>query len=130
MEHPLGKQRRDLRQKALVERMKGKGHGKVHQVAKGQYVELAREGEDPIWTVLGEFGTEPASEEIQEYILNKNPEAVISEAPGPLHNLIPEPDRDVNNVTHWVEDFSREHYLDMLFADGGDANSLDNLVFG
>ena len=29
---------------------------KVGKVAKGQYVELAREGEDTIWTVLGEFG--------------------------------------------------------------------------
>ena len=29
---------------------------KVAQIAKGQYVQLAREGEDSIWTVLGEFG--------------------------------------------------------------------------
>ena len=34
----------------------GKAFGKTHEVARGQYVELAREGEDPVWTVFGEFG--------------------------------------------------------------------------
>ena len=55
--HPLGDKQRALRQKALQQKIKGVATGKVHQVARGQYVELAREGEDPIWTVLGEFGT-------------------------------------------------------------------------
>ncbi len=35
---------------------------------------------------------------------------------GPLHNLIPLPDNDFDL---WVEDFSPEHYTDMLFTPGG-----------
>ena len=54
--HPKGDQKRLLRQKGLQAKLQGKAAGKVHQVAKGQYVELEREGEDLIWTVLGEFG--------------------------------------------------------------------------
>ena len=65
--------------------------GNTYEVAKGQYVELAREGEDPVWTVLGEFGDFP-------------------------HNNIAEPDRSVDNTTYWVQDFNREHYMDLLFC--------------
>jgi len=64
-----------------------------------QYVELARLGEDPIWTVVGEFGDFP-------------------------HNNIAEPDRDYNNTTIWIPDFNREYYLGMLFAEGDDVNSM------
>ena len=59
LSHPLGEKQQALRQAALEKVAKGeipKGT-KVGQVAKGQYVELAREGEDSILTVLGEFGT-------------------------------------------------------------------------
>ena len=56
----------------------------IHEVARGQYVEFAREGEGAIWTVLGEFADL-------------------------LHNNIPEPNRAVNNTTIWVPDFSRQH---------------------
>ena len=57
--HPLGDARRSLRQRALQQKLTGKapGTGKVHRVAQGQYVELEREGEDLIWTVIGEFGS-------------------------------------------------------------------------
>ena len=45
----------DLLQKGLEAKLNGKAKGKTYQVARGQYVELAREGEGAIWTVLGEF---------------------------------------------------------------------------
>ncbi len=31
----------------------------IYEGPKGQFVELARQGEDPVWTVLGEFGDFP-----------------------------------------------------------------------
>jgi len=55
--HPKGDVQRALKQRALQARLAGKTTGKTHRVANGQYVELEREGEDSIWTVVGEFGT-------------------------------------------------------------------------
>jgi immune inhibitor A len=85
---------------------------KVAQVAKGQYVELAREDEDSIWTVLGEFGTQI------------NP--THGGAAGPLHNEIPEPDRSVDNTTIWTADFSQAYFEDLLFDDRPGENSMRN----
>lgn len=102
---PLTIQQRENRAKAkdFVLQSQGKGidmaKAKSLEVAKGQYVELVREGEDPVWTVLGEFVDFP-------------------------HNSIPEPDRKVNNTTIWVDDFNRDYYMDILFAEGDDANSM------
>jgi len=99
--HPLGEQQSALKQKALDAKLNGKAYGKTHEVARGQYVELERTGEDSIFTVLGEFSDFP-------------------------HNNIAEPDRSVDNTTYWVPDFSRAHYLDMLFDDAPGANSMRN----
>ena len=70
-------------------------------MARGQYVELAREGEGAIWTVLGEFADL-------------------------THNTMPEPDRAVNNTDIWVPDFSRDYFMDLLFDDAPGANSMRN----
>jgi len=96
---PLTDKQRALRKQAKQAVLLGKADGKTHEVARGQYVELAREGEDPVWTVIGEFGDFS-------------------------HNSIPEPDRSVDNSTIWVPDFNREHYLELLFAEGDDVNSM------
>jgi len=96
---PLTRKQRELHETAMEAMLNGKAFGKTHEVARGQYVELERQGEDPVWTVLGEFGDFP-------------------------HNNIVEPDRSVDNTTLWVEDFNRNHYLDMLFAEGEDVNSM------
>jgi immune inhibitor A len=102
---PLTVEQRALRQQALEDVLRGapmaKANGNVHMVANGQYVELAREGEDPVWTVLGEFADF-------------------------THNSIAEPDRSVDNSTMWAPDYSRDYFMDMLFADGGGANSMRN----
>ena len=71
------------------------------KLAKGQYVELAREGEDSIWTLLGEFGTDGDHSHGTLGIINHGG------TPGPLHNQIPEPDRAVDNTTIWAPDFSQ-----------------------
>jgi immune inhibitor A len=50
---PLTQAQLDAKMVALDAQLNGKAYGKTHEVARGQYVELAREGEDPVWTVLG-----------------------------------------------------------------------------
>ena len=97
--HPLGNQQRALRAQAMEAQLNGKAYGRTHEVARGQFVELEREGEDLIWTTLGEFADYP-------------------------HNSIPEPDRSVDNTTYWVENFDRNHYMEMLFAEGEGVNSM------
>ena len=92
---PLTEEQIELKAKAMDSVLNGKTttDGKTLEVAKGQFVELAREGEDPVWTVLGEFGDFP-------------------------HNNIAEPDRDNDNTTIWTDDFNRDYFLDLLFAEG------------
>jgi immune inhibitor A len=98
---PLTTKQLDLKKQALKAKINGKAKGKTYKVAKGQYVELEREGEHAIWTVLGEFA------DLQ-------------------HNTIPEPDRSVNNTTMWTTDFSREYYMNLLFDAKPNANSMRN----
>src|SRR6188472_1891121 len=84
LSHPLGEKQQALKQVALQKVAKG---------AKGQYVELARQGEDSILTILGEFGDQI--------------HPVTGGTPGPVHNQIPEPDRSSDNTTIWAPDFSQ-----------------------
>lgn len=98
---PLTTAQLELKQKALDAKLNGKAYGRTHEVARGQYVELAREGEGALWTVLGEF-------------------ADIK------HNEIPEPDRAMDNTSIWAPDFNRDYYMNMLFNDAPGANSMRN----
>jgi immune inhibitor A len=113
---PLTTQQQELKQQALDAKLNGKAYGKTHEVARGQFVELAREGEDPVWTVLGEFNGEDTT--------CVYPGEEPWECTNPMHNMIAEPDRAVDNTTFWVEDFNRDHYLDMLFSEGKGVNSM------
>jgi immune inhibitor A len=99
--HPLGEKKAALTERAMEAKLRGKAHGKTHEVARGQFVELERLGEDSIWTVLGEFSDFP-------------------------HNNIAEPDRSVDNTTIWQEDFNRDYYMDILFSDAPGAVSMRN----
>lgn len=96
---PLTTQQAELKALAQEAKINGKAYGTTHEVARGQFVELGRQGEDPIWTVLGEFSDMP-------------------------HNTIPEPDRVVDNSSIWAPDFNRDHYLDLLFNEGSGVNSM------
>ncbi|MDC5696057.1 immune inhibitor A [Intrasporangium calvum] len=98
---PLTGRQLDLRKRGLEAKLNGKAKGKAYEVAKGQYVQLEREGEGALWTVLGEFADLK-------------------------HNAIPEPDREVNNTTMWRADFDRQSYVDLLFDDSRGANSMRN----
>ena len=100
---PLSDKQRELRKEALAKQAKGQipRGAKVGKVAKGQYVQLTRESEDSIWTLLGQFSDL-------------------------AHNQIPEPDRSADNTTIWEPDFSRSYYLDLLFDDKAGENSMRN----
>jgi immune inhibitor A len=117
--HPLGDQRRAARQQALQAKLqgetggngKGNGKGQIGKLPNGQYVELAREGEDLIWTVVAEFGDQvygPTGGDL-----------------GPRRNQIPEPSAN-DNTTIWTADFNRDHYMNILFSDEDGANSMRN----
>ncbi|MDH3433121.1 MAG: immune inhibitor A [Gammaproteobacteria bacterium] len=123
--HPLGEQRRELRKVAHEQQLRAEasgssssgaanGNGKVVEVAQGQFVELARQGEDLIWTVLADFGDQ------------ESPFGILQGGlVGPARNEIPEPSAN-DNTTIWRDDFSRDYYLDMLFNDADGANSMRN----
>jgi len=113
--HPLGDQQLSLRAKGLEAKMSGKVDGPVAEVAHGQFVELERQGEDSIWTVIGEFGP-----------LDHPAPILFSGIPGPLHNEIPEPDRSVDNSTIWAPDFNESYYENLLFSEAPGAVSMRN----
>jgi immune inhibitor A len=102
---PLSDKQRELRQQAVQQVVSGaatpRGDNKVVQVAKGQYVELAREDTDAIFTVLGEFSDLK-------------------------HNQIPQPDRSVDNTTIWAPDFSQRYFDDLLFSQQDGDVSMSN----
>ncbi len=111
--HPLGQKQWSLRQTALQQRLMGVEFSNgAMRLGPGTYVELEREDEDAIWTVLGEFGDQV--------------HASYGGDPGPLHNTLPEPDRSVNNTTIWEPDFSQEYFEDLMFSEDPGANSVRN----
>ena len=113
--HPLGDEQARLKVQAVEQKLNGKTDGNVAEVAKGQFVELEREGEDSIWTVTGEFGD-----------LDSPFGILQSGVPGPSHNEIPEPDRSIDNTTIWAPDFSQAYYEDLLFSEEPGAVSMRN----
>jgi immune inhibitor A len=99
--HPKGEEQAALRAAALESKLLGKTSGNTHEVARGQFVELAREGEDSIWTVLGEFNDL-------------------------AHNTIPEPNRSVDNSTIGAPDFSESYFEELLFSEAPGVVSMRN----
>ena len=113
--HPLGDAQKALQAKGFEAKMNGKTNGPVAEVAKGQFVQLEREGEDSIFTVIAEFGP------------SDHPAAILySGVPGPVHNQIPAPDRNVDNTTIWTPDFTEAYYENLLFSDAPGAVSMRN----
>ena len=117
--NPLAEQQSAQRQQAFEAVANGKmstsGPNQVAEVAHGQFVELARTGEDSIFTVLGEFGP------------NDSPYGVLqSGVPGPVHNEIPAPDRSVDNTSIWASDFNEAYYEKMLFSEAPGDVSMRN----
>lgn len=132
--NPLGDAQRALRKDAVTQLLTGEaevekkngskvialtGEPEGQSAVKGnagkgknpptKYVQYGVEREASIFTILAEFG-------------DKTLDATGGEA-GPLHNEIAEPDRDWDggrtddNSTIWHQNFDREHYMDLMFAD-------------
>src|SRR6478672_10342154 len=90
--------------------VKSKGTDKNGKPKKSKYVNYPVDREEDIFTILTDFGDKTMAGQ--------------STAPGPVHNQIAAPDRtwDGNstddNSTYWLKDFSRQHYMDMMFGQG------------
>jgi immune inhibitor A len=112
----LAQKQLQLKQKAIEKVLAGKatpqGPNKVVEVAKGQFVELAFEGEDQILTLLAEFGDGDPTHNHGTF------GSITHTGDAFAHNSIPEPDRTVDNTTIWVDDFSQEHYDNLLHNKG------------
>jgi len=101
--HPKGDEQAALKAKAMEAQILGKtnGNGKIHEVAKGQFVELGLEKNDRVFVIVAEFGN------------SVHPS--YGGAAGPLHNQIAQPNRALDNTTIWQADFNKAHYQDMYF---------------
>lgn len=97
-------ERRKAAQKLILSGQASPGEDGVVQLADDKYYEAAVSGTGRLFTILSEFGTQGSGK--------------LGTTPGPLHNEIPEPDRDLNNSTHWMPDFNTASYEELFFGDG------------
>jgi immune inhibitor A len=110
--HPLARKQVKLRKEAMellatgkAEKEPQRGGGSTVTTESGQEVEfLDNSKQANVWTLLAEFGDQA--------------EGRYGRDPGPLHNQIPEPDRDVDNTTQWTEKFNVAHYNEMFNGSG------------
>ncbi|KGN34556.1 protease [Knoellia sinensis KCTC 19936] len=125
--NPLGDAQRALRKEAVEKLVKGeattesrggqrviklKGNAAAKKgtpAAKDRYVSYPVNREESIFTILSEFGTQVDSR--------------TGGDAGPLHNTIPEPDRDWadkgatdDNSSIWKSNFDRAHFMDLMFG--------------
>jgi immune inhibitor A len=107
---PMQKKYDAALQVALVDKLKGKASGKVHQVAGGQFVQLEREGTDRVFAIIVEFGNTRHSA-----FPDSGSDGTPQRYNGPLHNEIPAPDRSIDNSTLWQADYNKAHYENMYF---------------
>ncbi len=107
---PKTKQQQQRRAKALALLESGKAElvqrqeGATVALGDGTFAEFPIKKTDKVFTVLSEFGTSGSGK--------------LGTTPGPLHNQIPAPDREVDNSTYWQADFSKAHYEEMFNGDG------------
>ena len=115
--NPLGDKQRAMRRAALGDVIVGKAtpqerNGSSVVQVGDDYVELRRKSTDKIFTMLAEFGDQV--------------DRRLRGTPGPLHNQIAKPDRELDNATMWQPSYETAHYQDMLFSEAPGANSLAN----
>ncbi|WP_240140137.1 immune inhibitor A domain-containing protein [Streptomyces sp. MUM 178J] len=130
LEGPFSKQQEEQRQAALEQVISGdatvqkRGASKVVRLDDKKYVELGREKTDKIFTILVEFGDKVDDTTMYDPDGDgpKPPVKKYGGTPGPLHNKIAEPDRSVDNSTAWQEDFDRQHFQDLYFGKGQNAD--------
>ena len=114
---PLQEKQAALKQAAFEAVLSGQatpsGKNQVVKVAKGQFVELAFEGEDQILTLLGEFG---AGDPVHTAVEHSEDGSAGAHVGDPFaRNSIPQPNRSVDNTTIWTADFNQAHYDNLLY---------------
>ncbi|MFD9485541.1 immune inhibitor A domain-containing protein [Streptomyces sp. NPDC059991] len=128
---PFTKQREQQRQAALQKVISGdkkvqqRGASKVVQLDDKKYVELGREKTDKIFTVLVDFGDQIDSTTMFDPDGPTGPKPAVLKyggTAGPAHNTIKQPDRAKDNSTAWQKDYSREHFQDLYFGTGTNAD--------
>lgn len=104
---PLSKRQDDRRkaaQRLILSGQAATNEDGVVQLADDKYFQAAVTGTGRLFTILSEFGDQSSGK--------------LGSVPGPLHNEIPQPDRSVNNSTHWQSDFTTAYYEDLFFGAG------------
>jgi immune inhibitor A len=96
--------RRKAAQKLILSGQAAPNEDGVVALADDKYFEAAVTGTGRLLTILSEFGSSGSGR--------------LGTVPGPLHNEIAEPDRDLDNSTYWIADFSQESFEDLLFGSG------------
>ncbi|MEV6551576.1 immune inhibitor A domain-containing protein [Streptomyces sp. NPDC051597] len=131
---PFTKQREQQRQAALEKVIAGdkkvqqRGASKIVQLDDKKYVELAREKTDKIFTVLVDFGDQVDSTTMFDPDGPTGPKPAVVKyggTPGPAHNTIKQPDRTKDNSTAWQADYSRQHFQDLYFGSGKNADGTE-----
>src|SRR4029453_1167097 len=97
-------ERRKAAQKLILSGQAAPGEDGVVQLAGDKFYQAAITGTDRVFTILSEFGDQGSGK--------------LGTTPGPRHTEIPQPDRAVNNSTHWLPDFDQASYHDLFFGDG------------
>ncbi|WP_353826619.1 immune inhibitor A domain-containing protein [Agromyces sp. SYSU T0242] len=97
-------ERRKAAQRLILSGQAAPGEDGTVQLADDKYYQAAVTGTGQVFTILSEFGDQGSGK--------------LGTEPGPLHNQIPEPDRTVNNSTHWRSDFDQAYYDDLFFGPG------------
>ncbi|MEU5435629.1 immune inhibitor A domain-containing protein [Streptomyces sp. NPDC020719] len=130
---PFTAQREQQREVALEKAISGekkvqqRGASKVVQLDDKKYVELAREKTDKIFTILVDFGDQVDNTTMYDPDGPgpKPPVVKYGGTPGPAHNTIAQPDRAKDNSTAWQKDYSREHFQDLYFGTGKNADGTE-----
>jgi immune inhibitor A len=110
--------RRKVAQEIILSGKGSPNQDGVVALGEDKYFEATVEGEGHLFTILAEFGSESAGR--------------FGRVPGPLHNEIPKPNREIvdgvanpdynpalpyDNFRAWTADFNTAYYQDLFFGD-------------
>jgi immune inhibitor A len=104
---PQTNERVALRKAAIAKVAAGKAKANadgVVQLGANKFAETTTQKQDKIFTILSEFGDLTSGR--------------LGDAPGPLHNEIPAPDRSKDNSTTWEPNYSKAYYENLFNGSG------------
>jgi immune inhibitor A len=96
--------RRKAAQKLILSGKAAPNQDGVVKLAEDKYYQAAVTGTGQVFTILADFGNSGSGK--------------LGTTPGPVHNQIAQPDRNLDNNTLWTPDFNRQHYRDLFFGPG------------